>query len=210
VRAIALNPNLAVAHIRCAHLLSNVGRHKEAIAHAEQAIRLDPLNLIDNTLLGLFLYESRQYEAARDQLNKTLRINPSFWIGHLQLGRVYTQQGRYQEAVSELVRARELSEFNSEIFALLGRAYAVSGNTREARKVLSELEEHERHGYVSPYNIATIYAGLGETGEAVQWLEKGYEARDIRMVFLKTDPMWDDLRANPRFQDVLHRMNFPP
>jgi len=185
VRAIALNRNLAGAHVRYAHLLSNIGRHQEALAQAERARELDPLSLITNALFGMFLFQARQYDAAVEQLQKTIQMNPHFWVGHLHLGKVYEQEGMYQAAIEEFTKARDLSEGNSETIASLGHAYALSGGQDAARNVLEELKRHSQNSYVPPYNIAMIYAGLGEKDHALEWLEKGYEARDVHMIFLK-------------------------
>jgi TolB-like protein/DNA-binding winged helix-turn-helix (wHTH) protein/Flp pilus assembly protein TadD len=208
VRAIALNGNLAGAHLRYAHLLSNVGRHKEALAEAERARELDPLSLITNALFGMFLFQARQYDAAVEQLQKTITINPHFWVGHLHLGKVYEQTGMYQAAIEEFTKARDLSEGNSETIASLGHAYALSGRQDAARNVLEELKHNSQNGYVPPYNIAMIYAGLGENHHALDWLEKGYEARDVHMIFLKVDPKWDSFRTDSRFRALLERMGF--
>ena len=208
VRAIALNRNLAGAHVRYAHLLSNVGRHKEALAEAERARELDPLSLITNALFGMFLFQARQYDAAVEQLQKTIRMNPHFWVGYLHLGKVYEQKGMYREAIEEFTKARDLSEGNSETIASLGHAYALSGRQNAARNVLEELQRQSQKSYVPPYNIAMIYAALGEKDHALDWLEKGYEARDVHMIFLKVDPKWDSFRSESRFQDLLQRMRF--
>jgi tetratricopeptide (TPR) repeat protein len=208
VRAIALNRNLAGAHVRYAHLLSNVGRHKEALAEAERARELDPLSLITNALFGMFLFQARQYDAAVEQLQKTIRMNPHFWVGHLHLGKVYEQKGMYQAAIEEFTKARDLSEGNSETIASLGHAYALSGRQDAARNVLEELQRQSRTSYIPPYNIAMIYAALGEKDHALDWLEKGYETRDVHMIFLKVDPKWDSFRTDSRFQGLLERMGF--
>jgi Flp pilus assembly protein TadD len=114
----------------------------------------------------------------------------------------------YQAAIEEFTKARDLSEANSETIASLGHAYALSGNQDAARNVLEELKRQSQNGYVPPYNIAMIYAGLGEEDHALDWLEKGYEARDVHMIFLKVDPKWDTFRTNSRFRDLLQRMGF--
>jgi serine/threonine-protein kinase len=209
LRAISLNGNLAGAHLRYAHILSNLGRHNQALAEGQRAIELDPLNLITSALVGMVLYQARQYDASLEHLKRTLQMNPNFWVTHFQLGKAYEQKGKYQEAIAEFTRARDLSEGNSEAAAMVGHAYALAGNKGEAQKILKELGERSQHTYVPPCNIALVYAALGENDEAMQRLEKGYAARDIHMIFLKVDARWDSLRANPHFQDLLRRMNFP-
>jgi Flp pilus assembly protein TadD len=156
----------------------------------------------------MFLFQARQYDAAVEQLQKTIRMNPHFWVGHLHLGKVYEQKGMYQAAIEEFTKARDLSEGNSETIASLGHAYALSGRQDAARNVLEELQRQSRTSYIPPYNIAMIYAALGEKDHALDWLEKGYETRDVHMIFLKVDPKWDSFRTDSRFQGLLERMGF--
>ena len=164
--------------------------------------------MITNALFGMFLFQARQYDAAVEQLQKTIRMNPHFWVGHLHLGKAYEQKGMYPEAIEEFTKARDLSEGDSEPVASLGHAYALSGRQDAARDVLEELKRQSQKSYVPPYNIAMIYAGLGEKDHALDWLEKAYEARDVHMIFLKVDPKWDSFRTDSRFQDLLQRMGF--
>ena len=206
LRAIALNRNLAGAHVRYAHLLSNVGRHREALSEAERARELDPLSLITNALQGMFLLQARQDDAALQQLQKTVEINPHFWVAHFQLGKVYEDKGMYPEAIAEFITARDLSEGNSETVASLGHAYAGSGQQDAARDVLAALQRRSQQNYVPPFNLALVYAGLGEKDRALESLEKGYEARDVHMIFLKVDSRWDAFRADPRFVGLMRRM----
>jgi TolB-like protein len=210
VRAIALNRNLAGAHLRYAHLLSNIGRHQEALAEAERARELDPLSLITNALFGMFLFDARDYNGALYRLQKTIEMNPHFWVGHLQLGKVYEQKRMYPEAVTEFKKARDLSEGNSEAIASLGHAYAVSDKPNAAREVLAELKQRSQQSYIPPPNLALVHTGLSEEDDALDSLERGYEARDVRMVFLKVEPRWDNLRADSRFQSLMRRMRLAP
>ena len=206
LRAIALNRNLAGAHVRYAHLLSNLGRHQEALAEAQRARQLDPLSLITNALEGMFLLHARRYDAAIQQLQRTVDINPHFFVSHFQLGKAYEQKKMYADAIAELAKAREISGGNTETIASLGHAYAVSGQQGAAREVLAGLERQSLQSYVPAFNLALVYAGLGEEDRALEALERGYEERDVHMMFLKVDPRWDDFRADPRFVEVMRRM----
>jgi serine/threonine-protein kinase len=116
----------------------------------------------------------------------------------------------FAEAVAEARKARELSGSVSQPFSFLGYALAKSGKRAEARAVLEELLKLSTERYVPPYYVALIYKGLGEHDEAIAWLERGYEQRDPRMIFLKTEPKWNDMHADPRFQDLLRRVGFTP
>lgn len=206
LRAIQLNRNQAGAYVRYAHLLSDLGRHQEALAEAQRARELDPLSLITNALDGMFLLHARRYDAAIQQLQRTVDINPHFFVSHFQLGKAYEQKKMYAEAIAELVKARDISEGNTETIASLGHVYAVSGQPGAARKVLAMLERQSRQTYVPAFNLALVYAGLGEKDRAMEALEKGYEDRDVHMMFLKVDPRWDEYRTDPRFVELMRRM----
>ena len=205
-RAIELNPNHPRTHQRYAAILSNPGRHAEAIAEAKRALELDPVSPSTNLFLGQYFYQARQYDQAIEPLQDAIEIAPNDWVAHLNLGKIYVQQKKYSEAIEKFQKAREFSESNTETIAVMGHALAVSGKRSEAKKVLDELMSMAKQRYVPPYNIGIVFAGLAEREQALAWLEKAYEDRDVRLVFLKVEPKWDDLRAHPRFTSLLHRV----
>jgi DNA-binding winged helix-turn-helix (wHTH) protein/TolB-like protein/tetratricopeptide (TPR) repeat protein len=205
-RAIELNPNHPGAHFRYAHVLSSIGQHTEAIEQARRALEIDPVSPLTNLFLGQFLYQARQYDQAIEPLRNALEIAPNDWLARLNLGKVYVQQRKYGEAIAEFQRAREFSGTNTETIAVMGHALAVSGKRSEAQRVLDELKGMSKQRYVPPYNIAIVYVGLGEKQQALAWLEKAYEDRDVRLVFLNVEPKWDALRAEERFTDLIRRM----
>ena len=132
---------------------------------------------------------------------------PNYYFGHLFAASAYIEKGMFPEAIAEAQKARELSgPTNSHPMGFLGYALAKSGKQAEARALLEELLKRSTERYVSPYNIALIYNGLGERDNTFAWLERGYEKRDQRMVFLKVEPKWNTLRSDPRFQDFLRRV----
>jgi DNA-binding winged helix-turn-helix (wHTH) protein/TolB-like protein/tetratricopeptide (TPR) repeat protein len=207
-RAIALNPNLAEAHRAYALLLSTLGRHQEAIAEGARARDLDALSPIICTLESLFLYFDGRNDEAREKLTKTLETAPNFWIALLTLARVDIRQGKYADAIAELTKARNTSGDNTQTISMIGYARALAGQRAEARAALDELTSLSKQRYVPPYTIAMVYNGLGEYDEALLWLEHAYDARDVLLApFIKADPSWDRLRANPRFVAILKRMN---
>jgi serine/threonine protein kinase/Tfp pilus assembly protein PilF len=208
-RAIELKPNDPLAHDIHAWFLVPMGRTDEGIAENKSAVDLDPLSLHTNTMLGASLYFAHLYAQAIVQLRKTIDLDPNYWWAHSWLGRAYEQQGQFPEAIAEFQEAVRSASGITEPRALLGRAYAVSGKRAEARKVLDELSEVSKQIYVSPYNIALIYAGLGEKDQALAWLERAFAERCTWMPLLRVDPELDNLRSDPRFQDLLRRMNFP-
>ena len=207
-RAIDLNPNNPLARFNYAHLLFNSGRFEEGEIEVRRALELDPVSLIINSIMGQFLFEARQYDQAIDQLDKALELEPNLWLTHLFLGKVYAQKGMYNEALIESQKALQFSGGNTEASSLMGYTYAISGNKKQAEKVLGELKKLSKQKYVPASNIALIYAGLGETDQALDWLENAYDERDVHVTFLKTVSHWDSMRKEPRFTSLLQRGSF--
>ena len=208
-RAIERNASYAMAHLRYGHLLSNTGRHEEALAEIELARQLDPLSLIINTLCAQFRYQARQYDEAALLLGKALELDPNFWVAHINLANLYQQQERFDEALAAAEKAREFSGENTQALSLAAYACAALGRRSEAEQILAQLLALEMHQYVSPYNIAIVHLGLGQTQLALDWLAKAFDDRDVRMVFLAVEPKWDRIRATAQFESILHRMNLP-
>jgi tetratricopeptide (TPR) repeat protein len=207
-RAIELNPGYATAHQRYSILLILMGRTEESFAEMRQALELDPISLIINSGLGLRFYNARRYDQAIEQLQKTLEMDPNFFHARFHLGQVYVQKGMYAEAIAELNKAVELSKDHA--LAALGYAYATAGQRGEARRVLAELQELSKRRYVSTVDVAVIHAGLGEKDQAFAWLEKAYQERAGKLVFVGIEPKFDSLRSDPRFHDLLRRMRLEP
>jgi DNA-binding winged helix-turn-helix (wHTH) protein/TolB-like protein/tetratricopeptide (TPR) repeat protein len=205
VRALELDPKCAEARFGYAHLLSNTQRHEKAIAGIKRARELDPLSLRINALEGQILFFAGKYDESLDRLNKTIDLEPNFWLSHLFISRVYSEKGMHREAVAAAEKAGELSG-NSQSIAARGYALAKWGKLTEARVLLAMLLELSTTRYVPPYNIAFAYNGLGERDKTLDYLEKGFAEKDLRMVFLKVDLMWDNLHAEPRFISILERM----
>ena len=204
-RALDLDPKNADAHFAYAHLLSNSRRHERALVEIKVARELDPLSLRTNAEEGQIFFFAKDYDNALDRLKKTIDLDPSFWLSHLFISRVYTEKGMHSEAVEEAKKAGELSR-NSQSHAYRAYALAKWGKLSEAREVLNELLKLSTETYVPPYNIAVAYNAVGETQKALDYLEKGFSDRDVRMVFLKVEPQWDSLRSEPRFVDLIKRM----
>ena len=178
-RAIALNPNSAHSHFAFAHVLSDQGRHDQALAEMARARELDPVFLLYRALEGMLFHHARRDAEALDRLQKAVDLDPNFWITHLMLGKVYTQQRNYPEAVEELGKARELSHGNSEAIASIGYDAALAGDKLKARAVLDELKALSNEHYVPPVNVALVLSALGEKEEALASLEKGCAERDV-------------------------------
>ena len=142
-------------------------------------------------------------------LKKASELDPSFAPAHWGLSGAYSFKSLHQPAIAAGRRAVELSHGATLFVAILGEAFAAAGHRDEARDILERLHEASKQRYVSPYDIGRIYATLGEADEALRWLEIAYAERTAHTVCLKTDPRLDNLRPDPRFQDLMRRMNFP-
>jgi TolB-like protein/Flp pilus assembly protein TadD len=209
-RAIELNPSYPVAHQWYALLLSSLGRHDEAIAEAKRAHELDPLSLQSDAQVGLHYYFARQYDQAIQRLHQTLELDPNFPPAHYWLGIAYLEKGASQEALEALQTAVRLSGSSGLFEPDLARAYGLTGKRDAARRILGELQELSRKKYVPADSIAIIYIGLGDKNRALEWLEKAREESCAgSILLLKVAPWLDPLRSDPRFQDLLRRMNFP-
>jgi TolB-like protein/Tfp pilus assembly protein PilF len=209
-RAIALNTQYAPAHQWYASFLAGMGRDEEAVAEATEARKLDPLSLVTNTHLAWVLYMAHQPRQAIQQCQATLQLDPDFFVARRYLGLSYALAGSFDRAVTELRKAAVLSGNSPLMRAELAYAYARSGKKGEAQKLLAELTGPSRGEYTSPYFVAVIYTGLGDKQQALAWLEKAFAEHTDEMVYLKADPKFDPLRSDPRFQDLLRRMNFTP
>ncbi len=213
-RALELNCVLPyVGHRTYAWFLAWMGRFDEAIALIRQGREFNPLDLGRNRVMGVVLFCARLYDQAIEEQLRVLDVDPYFRMVHNDLGNAYLQKGRYEEAIAEFQTAAALSKGESGRGSLhlshLGYAYAVTGNSAEALKILEALKADSEKMYVAPLRVAQIYIGLGLKEEAFQWLEKAYRVRDGDMCVLKVWPHYDPLRSDPRFQDLLRRMNFP-
>jgi tetratricopeptide (TPR) repeat protein len=206
-RAIALNPDYAIAHLWYAWTLASTGRFEESIAEAERALELDSLSLEINWFLGVAYYFARQYDRAIEQFRKTLELEPNFYLPHTFLGWAYIQKSMYKEGIAELEKAVAIAPSNMSL-TFLGYGYAAAGRRSEAQKVVDQLDELSKHRYVPPFHRAIICVGLGEIDQAFVWLEKAYEERFI--VAIKVNPIFDAVRSDPRFTDLLRRMNLQP
>ena len=202
--AIKSKPTYAPAHQWYSSYLVAMGRFDEAIAEARRAQELEPLSFISNSHIGWILYFAGRYDEAIEHCKKLLDVDPNFFPARRYLGLVYEQKGMYKEAIAEFQQAAKLSG-SPLMTSLLAHAYAASGNRAEAERLLVELGQQKQR-YVSPYTVATIYAGLGQKDQAFKWLDKAFEERDIWLMNLRVDPLFKPLRSDGRFTIVLQRL----
>jgi serine/threonine-protein kinase len=208
-RAIALNHSNADAHQEYGLLLEARGRFDEAMAERKLARGLDPLNAYRTADVGYPLYYAGRYDEAIEYFRKALELDSNLAWGYLWIGQANLEMKRYDQAIEQIQRSISLSEGNTRAMATLGYSYGVAGNRRGALKVLGELKDRSRRSYVSPYFFAVLYAGLGDKESAFHALEESFAERHPYVVLMNVEPVFRGLRSDPRFQDLLRRMNFP-
>jgi serine/threonine-protein kinase len=205
-RALQINPADFSAHVGFAHLLSNTHRFQDALHQIEQAMALEPTSPLAGTLRAEFLYHARRNDEAGEQLRKTLTAAPGFWIARQYLGLLHLRQGKIAEALAELESSRGSGGAYGPL-AMMGYAQAVAGRRIEATTILHTLLTASKQSYVPPYHIALVHHGMGNDADTLDWLDRAYAERDVRMVFIGVDPVWDDLRMNRRFSVLLEKMS---
>ena len=209
-RAIELNPSSAISHARYSEILGTRERFDESVAEGERAQKLDPLSAQVLSQLGYAYMSTRRYDEAIAQYQSALELNPDAGIVRAQLAWAYAVKRMYPQAIAEYEKIaeseRSVTEENQTVTSGLGWVYAVSGRRADALRLAKEFKDLSSHAYVDPYNIAVIYAGLGDKDEAFRWLEKGYEQHSSGMPYLATDPFWSEMRSDPRYADLRRRM----
>ncbi|HWY54931.1 MAG TPA: tetratricopeptide repeat protein [Terriglobales bacterium] len=208
-RAIELNSNYATTHHWYANFLWEMKRNDEAITESRLAQKLDPLSPIINNVLALMLLTGGKYDSAIEQFKRTLELAPTFPELHFQMSRAYSEKGLHDEAITEAQKAASYSGRTPRYVAGVGCALAVAGKRADAHKIIDELAQSSKSGYVSPYYIARLHSALGEQDRAFEWLEKAYEVRDDQLPEVKAEPLFDGVRSDPRYADLLRRMNLP-
>jgi TolB-like protein/Flp pilus assembly protein TadD len=207
--AIELKPQYGLAHIWYSHLLKAIDRTEESLAESRRALECDPHGLVLNMHMGWHLVYARHYEKAIEQCQKTLELDPTFILAHVFLGQAYVHSGAFSDAIAAFEKAVELSRRHPTYLADLGHGYAVAGRRADALSVLAELHEQSSERYVAARGIAEIHLGLGEVDEAFVWLERGFQQRNGWLIHIRDNPRYDPVRQDPRYLDLVRRMNFP-
>ncbi|MBL8189298.1 MAG: protein kinase [Acidobacteria bacterium] len=208
-RAIALNPNLAEAYSRQSAVLQGLDRYDEAIRAGQLALEFDPYSLRVHLDLYFAYFYAGLYDRAIEVCRKMLQIETRYFPAHLDLGRAYVQKNMLDQAIAELLKARELSNDEPLVLAALGHAYAVAGRTGEAQTILEKLLQLAQTGNVRPYEIAKVYAGLGDKDRAFEWLNKALQDRSPWLLKLKAEPNFENLRTDQRFQTLVQQIRPP-
>ena len=209
-RAMELDPDSPYGLVFRGWLRMAQGRLPAAQADMQRAVDEFPSDELNLWSLGLSFYFAGQYDAAIEQYRRAIAVEPrSYWV-HLSLGWAHERQGRVAEAIEELELTRRLLD-TPQVVAALVHALAAAGRRVEAQATMTSLLEYAKRKYVSPYDLATACAGLGDRTETLAWLEKAYEDRSGWLaLWLKIDPTFDSLRADDRFRDLLTRVGHAP
>ncbi len=208
--AISLNPNYPQSYHWYCNLLSTQGRLEEAQAAIQRAIQIDSLSVIPRVALAWRVYGAmRKYDPAIREIRAVLEMDPSFGFAHRRLVTLYLLTGRHEDALQQAEAGRLTSDRGPFTLADLGYCYAVTGKTAEVRKIIDELQQLSRNGYVDAERLALIYTGLGEKDKALDQLEIAFRRRDVGMLVIKPDPRFDPLRDQSRFKALLRAMKLP-
>lgn len=205
-KAIELNPGYATAHLWLALYLAAMQRMDEALLEITFGCELDPLSRVLNLNLARIQYFARRFDDSARQCLKTIEMFPDYLIAHRRLGMTYGEQGMFEEAEAEFKTALSLSPKDSETMSAMAYAYAAAGRTDEARAVFEQIKDIARESYVSPYSLARVHIGLGQIDEAFAELDITYKERHGILTYLKVEPMFDRIRDDARFIDLLRRL----
>jgi len=213
-RALELDPNSSQGNSSYASYLTGIGRADEALPYAIRARELG--SMPDRGEAAFAYYLARQYDKAIELYRKNLEKKPDNAHAHILLGEAYVAKGMPAEGVAETQNGMALDATLDKTperwdrYPLLAYAYAAAGRRDEALKILDEQQRLAKQRYVSPYNFAIIYTGLGDKDRAFEWLTKCVEQRILIIFHLKSRPLFDALRSDPRYADLLRKMNLTP
>ena len=208
-QALAANPSYVGNHAFYPLYLSSLGRFEEAVAVAKRALDLDPASPSVSHVLAVQLYLSGQFDQALQQTHKTLEMDPQYAVAHAMLGQAYVCKGCYGEAVPHLEKYLELSRGGAPALGLLGYALARLGKRNEALRMVDDLSALSKGSFVTAFFFALVYAGLGDKDQAFAWLKKACDERFNRLAYIKVEALWDPLRSDPRFAELLRHVGIP-
>jgi TolB-like protein/DNA-binding winged helix-turn-helix (wHTH) protein/Tfp pilus assembly protein PilF len=206
-RAIALNPSYSMVHRIYASLLGATGRHNEAVQQIKEAMRLDPLSLPNNAEVVRTLYYARNYEPAIEQGKKAMQLDPNFARTHFWLGRVYSQKGMHAEAIAASKKILDAMPDGTLGLTEMAYSLAAAGRQTEAREILGRLEERSKSAFVPLYNMAVVHIALKDNEVAMKYMQQAFKNREWPMLVLAEEPRVDPLRRDPRFQEILAKLN---
>ena len=219
-KALELNPRYPTAHQWYASFLVQMGNFEAAKSEIEQAQQLDPLSPIISSNAGFYSYLQQHYDDAIEQYKKTLEIDPQFWVAHHYLGLAYAKKGMHQEAIDELRLLLHAPgsgalpdgavENDPEVAASLGFVYGQAGQQSQAVAILERLKRLSDKRYVSPLYMAIVATGLKQNDAAVNYLRDAFSNRHPGLVLIRVDPIFDNLRSDARFIELIKRFEPMP
>ena len=209
-RALELNPNYATAHHWYSHLLMAEGRVEESHHQSEQALYIEPTNVLMNEHMAWHHMMAREYARSIPQALKTIELDPSFVQAHRVLALDYLYTGRFKEACAEFEKGVTLSHDDPIARAYLARCYALSHRQAEAHQILETLVKASIERYVSAAEIAAVYASLNDDNATIEWLKKACSERAGSLIYLNVDPVYDHMRRDPRFQKIVTCVHLVP
>jgi len=208
LRALELNPALAIARLHYAAYLTTQGQHEEAAAEIWRAVEFDPVSIRANALATSLLMFTRRYDEAIELARRSFEFEPNAFALAFQ-GVAYTEQGRFMEAVDNMERAARLDS-SATILALQAHVLAVAGRKVQAQKLIHNVEESTKDRYFCPYEIASAYVSLGDVDTAYRWFRKGVEERADCMPWLGVEPWVETFRSDPRYPTLLREIGLDP
>ncbi|MFC1502572.1 protein kinase [bacterium] len=206
-RAVELDPRYALNHMWYALFLSWMGRFEEAMEHNKRALELEPVSLIINACSAQVHYSNRQYGEAITQGVRAIELDPNFLLSYWHLSFGYIGKGMWKESIAALEKAVVLSGESPFVLGVIGHVYAKSGQKLKAQKVLSRLKEISKSKYNSPINEAIIFLGLDEKDKMFEYMEKAYNERSFTITSLKFLPLYDSIRKDPRYLELLKKLD---
>ena len=208
-QARALNPAAVNEVSAYPFYLTVAGRPDEAISVARRASEIDPVSAGRSHTLAVQLHLARHFDEAIVECRRTIELDPGFSVAYEVLGGSLAAKGLYREALPFVEKAVALNPHNAMSRAYLGYVHANLGNRTQAHAIIEELQAVSPHRYTPALPVAVVYAGLGQKDQAFVWLEKAYDERFNRLAYLRREPIWDGLRSDPRFDDLLRRIGLP-
>jgi tetratricopeptide (TPR) repeat protein len=204
-RALDLNPNNAAAHVGLANWLLCQGRIDEALTWAQRARELDPLG-VSGVQTGWILLFARRYDEAIRELRSVLAVHPDYDFALWALGSALISKGQYEDAIPVLEKTVTMMERSPGTIGSLATAYGYAGRRTEALRLINELKQRRQTSYVSAGAFIDPYLALGDYDEAFAWFERAYQEKSETLQYLKVYPLFDPVRRDPRFADLLHRV----
>lgn len=205
-RALALGPNDPNLHLWYSHFCIVRNRLPQALEENSRLLEFEPVSPLFNTNRAEIYYHQRNYDAAITQASRAIEQYPNYWLAYIWLGSALREKKMYKGALEQFSLGRKLSGDHPVMLALYGHALALSGDAAGARKALADLQHLAQSRYVSSLYFAAVYTGLGENRTALDWLDRAYQERNDRLVYLGAEPMADPLRSDPRFAQLMAKI----